>query len=189
MLRILSSKIFREDLYEYALPMWAFENFDDVKTKIDMMNNTYKFCLLVSIGDFAETNVPACFSNNEDELREFARVQTETNHRKAFIISDFKVTDMTKICFSGIINTDSKKARNKNHLLKAKTMAEELDMKEGQDFWCILDNCHTELEPEEDGRTLTCIGFKPMDAAIIDKIGRRYQLYIQIHGFKEVSAR
>ena len=68
-------------------------------------------------------------------------------------------------------------ARNKNHLLKAKTMAEELDMKEGKDFWCILDNCHTELEPEEDGRTLTCIGFKPMDAEIIDKIGRKYQLY------------
>ena len=68
-------------------------------------------------------------------------------------------------------------ARNKNHLLKAKTMAEELDMKEGEDFFLIKDNCHTELEPEEDGRTLTCIGFKPMDAEIIEKIGRKYQLY------------
>ena len=68
-------------------------------------------------------------------------------------------------------------ARNKNHLLKAKTMAEELGMKEGEDFFLIKDNCHTELEPEEDGRTLTCIGFKPMDAEIIEKIGRKYQLY------------
>lgn len=68
-------------------------------------------------------------------------------------------------------------ARNKNHLLKAKTMAEELDMKEGEDFFLIKDNCHTELEPEEDGRTLTCIGFKPMDAEIIEKISRKYQLY------------
>lgn len=68
-------------------------------------------------------------------------------------------------------------ARNKNHLLKAKTIAEELGMKEGEDFFLIKDNCHTELEPEEDGRTLTCIGFKPMDAEIIDKIGRKYQLY------------
>ena len=68
-------------------------------------------------------------------------------------------------------------ARNKNHLLKAKTIAEELGMKEGEDFWLICDNCHTELEPEEDGRTLTCIGFKPMDAEIIDKIGRKYHLY------------
>lgn len=68
-------------------------------------------------------------------------------------------------------------ARNKNHLLKAKTVAEELGMKEGEDFFLIKDNCHTELEPEEDGRTLTCIGFKPMDAEIIDKIGRKYHLY------------
>lgn len=68
-------------------------------------------------------------------------------------------------------------ARNKNQLLKAKTMAEELGMKEGEDFFLIRDNCHTELEPEEDGRTLTVIGFKPMDAEIIDKIGKKYQLY------------
>ena len=35
-----------------------------------------------------------------------------------------------------------------------------------------------ELEPEEDGRTLTVIGFKPMDSEIIDKIGRKYHLYV-----------
>lgn len=69
-------------------------------------------------------------------------------------------------------------AKNKNQLLKAKTMAEELGMIEGEDFFLIRDNCHTELEPEEDGRTLTCIGFKPMDAEIIDKIGKKYHLYI-----------
>ena len=69
-------------------------------------------------------------------------------------------------------------ARNKNHLLKAKTMAEELGMKEGEDFFCIYDNCHTELEPEEDGRTLTVIGFRPIDSEIIDKIGKKYHLYV-----------
>lgn len=69
-------------------------------------------------------------------------------------------------------------AKNKNQLLKAKTMAEELGMKEGEDFWLIKDNCHTELEPEEDGRTLTVIGFKPIDSEIIDKIGRKYHLYV-----------
>lgn len=70
-------------------------------------------------------------------------------------------------------------ARNKNHLLKAKTMAEEMGMKEGEHFWLIRDNCHTELEPEdEDGRTLTCIGFLPMDSEIIDKIGKKYHLYM-----------
>lgn len=69
-------------------------------------------------------------------------------------------------------------AKNKSQLLKAKTMAEELGMKEGEDFWLIRDNCHTELEPEEDGRTLTVIGFKPMDSEIIDKIGKKYHLYV-----------
>ena len=69
-------------------------------------------------------------------------------------------------------------AKNKNQLLKAKTIAEDLGMIEGKDFWLIRDNCRTELEPEEDGRTLTCIGFRPMDSETIDKIGKKYQLYI-----------
>ena len=73
-------------------------------------------------------------------------------------------------------------ARNRNHLLKAKTMAEELGMVEGKDFWLIKDACRTELEPEEIdengiGRTLTCIGFSPMPDEIIDKIGKKYNLY------------
>jgi len=70
-------------------------------------------------------------------------------------------------------------AKNKNHLLKAKQIAEELGMKEGEDFFLIRDNCYTELQPEdEDGRTLTCIGFKPMDAETIDKVGKKYHLYM-----------
>lgn len=74
-------------------------------------------------------------------------------------------------------------AKNRTQLLKAKTIAEELGMVEGQDFWLIKDSCRTELEPEEIdkngvGRTLTCIGFKPMSSEIIDRIGRKYHLYI-----------
>ena len=69
-------------------------------------------------------------------------------------------------------------ARNKNHLLKVKTMAEELDLVEGQDFFLIYDACRTELKPEEDDEsTLTVIGFKPFDSEFIDKIGKKYQLY------------
>lgn len=74
------------------------------------------------------------------------------------------------------------KAKNRNNLLKAKTMAEELGMIEGQDFFLIKDNCHTELEPEETdengvGRCLTCIGFRPLPEEVIDKIGKKYNLY------------
>lgn len=55
-------------------------------------------------------------------------------------------------------------------------------MKEGEDFFLIKDNCYTELEPEEIGedgigRTLTCIGFKPMDSEVIDQIGKKYHLW------------
>ena len=70
-------------------------------------------------------------------------------------------------------------AKNRNHLMKAKTMAEELGMREGEDFFLIRDNCYTELEPEdEDGRTLTCIGFKPMDSELIDLVGKKCHLYM-----------
>lgn len=74
-------------------------------------------------------------------------------------------------------------AKNKNKLLKAVELAEELGMKENKDFFLIWDNCYTELDPEEFdengvGHTLTCIGFKPMDSEVIDKIGRKYHLYI-----------
>lgn len=73
-------------------------------------------------------------------------------------------------------------AKNKNQLLKAKRLAEELGMVEGKDFFLIKDNCNTELEPEEIdengvGRCLTCIGFAPMDSEIIDKIGKKFQLF------------
>lgn len=73
-------------------------------------------------------------------------------------------------------------AKNKNHLLNAKTMAEEMGMVENKDFFCIYDCCKTELEPEfvdENGvgRTLTCIGFRPLEDKVIDKIGKKYQLY------------
>lgn len=85
---------------------------------------------------------------------------------------------------NGIFTKVTLQARNKNHLLKAKTMAEEIGLVEGKDFFLIKDNCLTELEPEEIdengvGRTLTCIGFKPMDSEIIDKIGKKYHLYTQ----------
>ena len=72
-------------------------------------------------------------------------------------------------------------AKNKGHLLKAVLMAEELGLKENQDFFLIRDRCLTELEPEEIdengiGRTLTCIGFRPLDDDTAHKISKKYQL-------------
>ncbi len=73
-------------------------------------------------------------------------------------------------------------AKNRNQLMKAVTIAEELGLKEGEDFFLIKDSCNTELEPEEFdengvGRTLTCIGFKPLEDEMANKISKKFQLF------------
>ena len=99
--------------------------------------------------------------------------------KNVYIVQPFDIDkDLYEQWVDGEFTKCVLQAKNKNQLLKAKTMAEGMGMKEGEDFWLIKDNCHTELEPEEDGKTLTVIGFKPMDSEIIDKIGRKYHLYV-----------
>lgn len=69
-------------------------------------------------------------------------------------------------------------ARNKSRLLKAIDLAQKMGMREGVDYFIIRDACRTELEAEEeDGTTITCIGFVPMEDKVIDKIGKEYHLY------------
>lgn len=70
-------------------------------------------------------------------------------------------------------------ARNKNHLLKAKTMAEDLGLIEGEDFGLIYDNCLTELAPEEEnGTTLTGIWFAPLPDEVAHSISKKFHLYV-----------
>ena len=90
--------------------------------------------------------------------------------------------DIYEEWFCGIFTKTICEAKNRNHLLKAVTMAEELGLKEGIDFFLIKDNCLTELEPEEIGedgigRTLTAIGFRPLTDEIAHAISRKFQLY------------
>lgn len=73
-------------------------------------------------------------------------------------------------------------AKNKYQLEKVYTIANELGFKEGIHYFPIKDNCYTELEPEEVdengvGRTLTCVGFIPLNDEIANKISKKYQLY------------
>ena len=82
----------------------------------------------------------------------------------------------------GIFTKTICEAKNKNQLLKAVTIAEELGLEEGVDFFLIKDCCLTELEPEEVdecgvGRVLTCIGFRPLDDETAHKISKKFQLY------------
>ena len=91
-------------------------------------------------------------------------------------------TDVYKEWFCGIFTKTVCEAKNLKQLLKAKLIAEELGLKEGKDFFLIMDACLTDLTPEiidENGvgRTLTCIGFRPLDDETAWKISKKYQLY------------
>lgn len=82
----------------------------------------------------------------------------------------------------GIFTKTICEAKNRNQLMKAVTLAEAEGLVENQDFFLIKDNCLTELEPEEigedgAGRTLTCIGFRPLPDDIAHAISRKYQLF------------
>ena len=107
------------------------------------------------------------------------RCENEYDHYRASIDIPCEVYEEW---IQGIFTKTICEARNRNHLLKAVTMAEELGLQEDVDFFLIKDNCLTELEPEEVaengvGRTLTCIGFCPLPDDVAHTISRKYQLY------------
>jgi len=73
-------------------------------------------------------------------------------------------------------------AKNKYQLEKVIALARELGLEENKDFFLIKDNCYTELTSEEIdenevGRTLTCIGFRPLPDDICAQLSKKYQLY------------
>lgn len=79
---------------------------------------------------------------------------------------------------NGIFTKTICEARNLNHLMKAKNIAEEIGLVEGTDFGCINDCCLTELTLEnEDGTCTVGIWFKPLPDEIAHKISKKYQLY------------
>ena len=90
--------------------------------------------------------------------------------------------DIYEQWINGVFTKTVCEAKNKNQLLKAVTIAQELGLVEGQDYFLIKDACLTELEPEEvdengAGRTLTCIGFKPLPDEVAHTISKKFQLY------------
>lgn len=69
-------------------------------------------------------------------------------------------------------------AKNRSQLYKAAVLADSLGLKENKDYFIIRDNCLTELIPEDpDGRTPTCIGFRPLPDDIAHQLSKKYQLY------------
>ena len=108
--------------------------------------------------------------------------QTFMNPTNVYRVEGFDIDkDLYEQWIQGIFTKVVCGAKNKNQLMKAVKIAEEMGMKEGEDFYIIKDCCLTELEPEEFdengvGRTITCIGFVPMEAEKIEKISRKFQL-------------
>ena len=126
--------------------------------------------LAAQVGHCAEAYWTRLISNN------IVGQVIETNNYRTDCI------DVDKDTYEQYINGSFVKticeARNKNHLLKAKTMAEEMGLVEDVDFGLIFDACYTELEPEEEnGTTLTGIWFKPLPDEVAHQISKKYQLY------------
>lgn len=95
-----------------------------------------------------------------------------------YFFCGFTDKDTFEDYISGSFTKTICEAKNKNHLLKAKTIAEKLGLEEDKDFGLIYDKCLTELEPEEsDDTTLTGIWFKPLPDEVSKTISKKYQLY------------
>ena len=110
------------------------------------------------------------------------RISHENENDEVYNIRITMRPDIYEDWMCGIFTKTICEAKNRNQLMKAVTIAEEMGLKEGTDFFPIKDNCLTELEPEEIGedgvgRTLTCIGFRPLPDDIAHQISRKYQLY------------
>ena len=116
--------------------------------------------------------------NPEDPYGELELCESMSYHYKTNMQID---AALYEDWLGGIFTKIVCEAKNKNQLMKAVTMAEDMGMVENKDFFIIRDACLTELEPEEFdengvGRTITCIGFAPVEAEKIEKISKKFQL-------------
>lgn len=116
----------------------------------------------------------------ENHLK-YSHCHIPINH--CYILGDIRVDeDILDNWICGSFTKIICEAKNKYQLEKVITFARELGLEENKDFFLIKDNCLTELEPEEIdengvGRTLTCIGFRPLSDDICAQLSKKYQLY------------
>lgn len=112
------------------------------------------------------------------KIKNSGSITTENRYKIDFYLDK----DVYENWFNGSFTKVICEAKNRNRLMKVVEAAEELGLKEGVDFFLIKDNCYTELTPEEIdengvGRTLTCIGFRPLPDDLAETLSRKYQLY------------
>lgn len=138
--------------------------------------------LNMSPGKLAAQVAHASWAFLSNGIRKCMQTAKFDDYEKKYVFKLRLDKDIAEDWFCGIFTKTICEAKNKNQLLKAKEMAEELGMVEGKDFFLIMDACNTELTPEEVdengvGRTLTCIGFKPLPDEVAWQISKKFQLY------------
>ena len=142
----------------------------------------YKRCDLTEWAKEAFIEGEPCFFarpvKGQESRYALERCEPEYRYESKIFFDTETMTDWINGSFTKIVC----EAKNKTHLLKAVQHAKELGLEEDRDYFLIRDNCYTELEPEETdedgvGRTLTCLGFRPLPDELCQKISRKYQLY------------
>lgn len=90
----------------------------------------------------------------------------------------FDLDDDTLCWLTGIFTKVLLEAKNLHALEKVVVTAKENGLVEGKDFFCIRDNCLTELLPDDGSdRCFIAIGFRPMDVERLRPVVKRLQLY------------
>lgn len=90
----------------------------------------------------------------------------------------FILDDEAVMWTKGIFTKVLLEAKNLHTLEKVVKEAENHGMREGKDFFCIRDNCLTELVPDEGSNTcFIAIGFRPMLVDKIKPIVKKLQLF------------
>lgn len=138
--------------------------------------------LNMSPGKLAAQVAHASWAFLSNGIRKCTKDSTFDSREQKYLYQLKLDKDIAEEWFGGIFTKTICEAKNKNQLLKAKEIAEENGLVEDVDFFLINDACNTELTPEEIdengvGRTLTCIGFRPLDDETAWKISKKFQLY------------
>lgn len=138
--------------------------------------------LNMSPGKLAAQVAHASWAFLSNGIRKCMKTAKFDDYEKKYVFKLRLDKDIAEEWFGGIFTKTVCEAKNKNQLLKAKEIAEENGLVEDVDFFLINDACNTELTPEEVdengvGRTLTCIGFRPLDDETAWKISKKFQLY------------
>ena len=109
-------------------------------------------------------------------------LSADTGETESYAVTLIIPADVYERWFIDIYTKTICEAKNRNQMMKAAAIADELGLVEERDYLLIHDHCLTELESEnigEDGigRALTCIGFRPLPDDIAHAISRKFQLY------------